>query len=87
MRLQRNERAMLRWILNFRITDRISSVELYRKLKIPTLESALKKIDSDGLVTYNDLISGSTKSKPSTLLVMLKEEDHQKLGKTSSQTM
>ena len=27
----------------FRITDRISSVELYRKLKIPTLESALRK--------------------------------------------
>ena len=43
LRLQRNERAMLRWILNFRITDRISSVELYRKLKIPTLESALRK--------------------------------------------
>ena len=43
LRLQRNERAMLRWILNFRITDRISSVELYRKLKILTLESALRK--------------------------------------------
>ena len=43
LRLQRNERAMLRWILNFHITDRISSVELYRKLKIPTLDSALRK--------------------------------------------
>ena len=43
LRLQRNEQAMLRWILNFHITDRISSVELYRKLKIPTLESVLRK--------------------------------------------
>ena len=43
LRLQRNEQAMLCWILNFCITIRISSVELYRKLKIPTLESALRK--------------------------------------------
>ena len=34
---------MLGWILNFCITDRISSVELYRKLKTPTPESALRK--------------------------------------------
>ena len=43
LRLQRNEWAMLCWILNFHITNRISSVELYRKFKIPTLESALRK--------------------------------------------
>ena len=40
-RLQRNERSMLRWILNFRLKDRISSDELYLKLQIPTLQSTL----------------------------------------------
>ena len=44
----------------------------------------LKKEELLRLNTHNDLISGSTKSKPSTLLVMLDKEDHQKLGKTSS---
>ena len=43
LRLLRNEWPMLRWILNFHIIDRISSVELYRKLKIPTPESVLRK--------------------------------------------
>ena len=40
-RLQRNERSMLRWMLNFRLINHICSVEMYLKLQIPTLYSAL----------------------------------------------
>ena len=40
-RLQRNERAMLRWILNFRLQDHTSSLVLYNMLNIPPLEVSL----------------------------------------------
>ena len=40
-RLQRNERAMLRWMLNFRVQDHTSCSHMYNMLQIPTLESIL----------------------------------------------
>ena len=39
MKLQRNDRAMIRWICNARLDDRVSSDSLLRKLRIASLET------------------------------------------------
>ena len=41
-RLQRNERAMLRWLCGVKPEDRISTTSLYTRLQIPPLESVLR---------------------------------------------
>ena len=40
-RLVRNERSMLRWMLNFRLQDHTSTNDIYQKLQLTTLESTL----------------------------------------------
>ena len=42
-RLQRNERAMLRWICHTKPTERISNTSLCESLNIPTLDNALRE--------------------------------------------
>ena len=41
-KLQRNDRAMIRWICNVRLKDRVSSTSLLEKLRITDIKSAIR---------------------------------------------
>ena len=42
LHLERNERSMLRWMLNFRVEEKISLEKMYNMVGVPSLSSSLR---------------------------------------------
>ena len=57
-RLRRNDRAMLRWMSNVKVNDKMSSDSILSKLGLQDIEILLRTTGCDGLATSKEVLGG-----------------------------